>query len=159
MIFCKDCLFWIDDESDTNYIMHPFDEDTFKEKKMPFLVKRCNCSNITLFERNPNIDGVSLCDGSNYRAAMYTGENFGCVNGKEKEKDRGIGMEYNGKEYELIVVPENKEDPDNDCEGCAFNDPVSKDFVTDGCSHALELFESCLCDDGPTDRKIWKPKK
>jgi hypothetical protein len=81
MILCKDCIYWIDDKPDYDRIMHPEDMDTGEYMKMPFEIKKCKCSNITLFERNPNDNGVSLCDGSDYRAVMYTGPNFGCVNG------------------------------------------------------------------------------
>jgi hypothetical protein len=86
---CKECQFWGYDPDKYNGdddITDPIDEDTFEPKAMPFKVRLCNSPNIVLFERNPNSNGVSLCDGSNYRAKMYTGEDFGCVNFKEIAK-------------------------------------------------------------------------
>ena len=81
---CKDCAFWrIDDRTDR--ITNPIDEDTYEEKEMPFEVRKCLNDDITLFERNPSPRGVSLCDGSQYYAAMYTGPDFGCVNFKPKK--------------------------------------------------------------------------
>ena len=85
MCLCKSCIYWQDNDN-MNSIMHPYDDDTYEEMVMPFIVKRCCCPNITLFERNPNSNGVSLCDGSHYHAAMYTGCEYGCVNGVKNER-------------------------------------------------------------------------
>jgi hypothetical protein len=79
---CKECKYWVDDKTDYDKIMHPEDYDTGEEMKMPFEVRKCKHPNITLFERNPDPKGVSLCDGSDYRAVMYAGPEYGCVNGK-----------------------------------------------------------------------------
>lgn len=84
-MFCKDCIFWIDDNPHDE-IIHPIDEDTFEEKEMPFPVKKCLSSSITRFERNPSIRGVSLRDSSMYYVQMYTGPEFGCVNFKSSNQ-------------------------------------------------------------------------
>ena len=81
-MICKDCRWWTD--ADYSHICHPDDFDTGEEMEMPFQVCECKHPNITLFERNPDIRGISLCDGSNYHATMYTGEQFGCVNWEKK---------------------------------------------------------------------------
>ena len=79
---CKDCEYWVDDD-DTDLIMHPIDPHTRNKIRMLFDVRKCNHPSIMLFERNPNPAGVSLCDGEDYRAEMYTGPMFGCVNFKQ----------------------------------------------------------------------------
>lgn len=80
MKHCETCKYWkkvpLDD---FDQIANPTDEDTCEPKEMPFEVRECSSPNITLFERNPNADGISLTDGSDYRAVMYTGPSFGCV--------------------------------------------------------------------------------
>ena len=86
---CKNCRFWAvnkEDYNPHNDIIEPLDPDTYKPMKMPFEVKVCMSDNITWFERNPNSNGVSLVDGSDYYARMLTGENFGCVNFKKRGK-------------------------------------------------------------------------
>jgi hypothetical protein len=80
---CKDCKHW-EDGDEYDLIMHPLDPDTYNFMEMPFKVFECKNPNITLFERNPNSNGVSLCDGSDYKAKMYTGEDFGCINAEKK---------------------------------------------------------------------------
>jgi hypothetical protein len=87
IIKCKDCKYWGSRErssDDEDEIVNPIDPDTYERMEMPFEVKICGSLNITLFERNPNSNGVSLRDGSDYDCTMYTGEDFGCVNGEEK---------------------------------------------------------------------------
>ena len=81
MIECKSCRYWIDNK-EWDAIMHPMDYDTDEEMRMPFEVRKCTHPSITLFERNPDPRGVSLTDGSMYHAAMYTGPEYGCVNGE-----------------------------------------------------------------------------
>jgi hypothetical protein len=77
---CKTCKNWcITSNSSRDGIAQPEDPDTCEEAQMPFEVRECCSDNITLFERNPNSNGISLKDGSDYHAVMYTGEDFGCV--------------------------------------------------------------------------------
>jgi len=84
---CKSCIYWVDPQDSYDEIIHPWDHDTESQKMdMPFEVKKCTSDNITLFERNPDSKGVSLCDGSNYRATMYTGQDYGCVNHRAKNE-------------------------------------------------------------------------
>lgn len=83
MIRCKECIFWkMPDNNIYDPIARPEDEDGGL-KIMPFDVRICKSPNQTLFERNPNINGISLNDGSEYSAVLYTGQEFGCVNGKK----------------------------------------------------------------------------
>jgi len=91
MITCKECRYWAESsDDDDDRIMHPEDPDTYEPMALPFSVKKCTSENITLFERNPDSAGVSLCDGSDYRAQMYTGPDFGCVNGAPLEAQNVI---------------------------------------------------------------------
>jgi hypothetical protein len=87
---CRNCKYWQIPEGCNGYvsdsIYNPIDPDTFESMKMPFEVRECKSGNITLFERNPNPKGVSLQDGSDYFATMYTGPLYGCVNFKKKEE-------------------------------------------------------------------------
>lgn len=79
MEYCRDCFHWAKEQGNSG-IIKPIDPDTLEYMEMPFMVGRCDHPGITLFERNPDPAGVSLCDGSQYMAEMYTGEKFGCVN-------------------------------------------------------------------------------
>ena len=85
MIKCKDCKFWIVPE-DAFYdeILEPTDEDTCEPKEMPFKVKVCGCPEILTFERPVKENQATVVDGSHYKATLYTGPEFGCVNGKGK---------------------------------------------------------------------------
>lgn len=87
MAHCIDCKYWHKADKDCNDgITNPVDPDTYEPMEMPFQVLPCNHPNITLFERNPDPRGVSLVDGSDYYAQMYTGPMFGCVNFVPHEK-------------------------------------------------------------------------
>jgi hypothetical protein len=77
---CKTCEHWCRTSDDRwDGIANPYDPDTMDYAVMPFEVRQCTSPNIVYFERNPNSNGISLKDGSDYRAVMYTGEDFGCV--------------------------------------------------------------------------------
>ena len=80
MIKCKECKYW-KKPNEYDEIATPIDQDTYKPMVLPFEVRICESENITLFERNPNSNGVSLRDGSDFHCAMYTGEDYGCING------------------------------------------------------------------------------
>lgn len=80
---CKDCAFWENYNDYHGQIEEPIDPDTYRPMDIGFDVKACKSDNITIFERNPNRDGVSLTDGSQYYARMFTGPDYGCVNFKE----------------------------------------------------------------------------
>ena len=84
---CKDCAFWENYDDCHGQITQPVDPDTWEPMDIGFEVKACKSGNITIFERNPNKDGVSLTDGSNYYARMFTGPDYGCVNFKEKNNE------------------------------------------------------------------------
>ena len=81
---CKDCKFWEFDpekyevgqdvfslvDENNNWIIKP----GFKYCKNPKL----------LFYDAPDLDGACVVDGSQFRAGLITGQDFGCVNFEEK---------------------------------------------------------------------------
>ena len=81
---CKTCKWWIDKN---NEYCHPTDEDTYKEKEMPFEVQQCKHPKLLFFERPVEINGFTVADGSGYFAALYTAENFGCILHEESEAE------------------------------------------------------------------------
>lgn len=82
---CKDCKHWgADQDRDTDYdkIITPTDPDTYEpmdRKLLAFQVRRCDNPALHRFERPTEINGYAVNDGSEYYAALYTAEEFGCV--------------------------------------------------------------------------------
>lgn len=88
MKLCKTCMHWkYKETSYSSYqndeICSPVDSDC-TPMIMPFKVNMCSNPKQVLFERPVLINGFALCDGSDYRAKMYTAEEFGCVLHEEK---------------------------------------------------------------------------
>lgn len=78
---CKTCKHWDRHKFRENgrypdYIAHPHDDAIMT---MPFSVFRCVHPAKTFCERPVEINGFGTEDGSNYRAELYTAEEFGCV--------------------------------------------------------------------------------
>lgn len=83
---CKDCKHWGHDVSDEDAlydrISTPFDPDTYEPmdpKLLAFRVRKCGNPALHRFERPTEINGYAVNDGSEYYAALYTAEEFGCV--------------------------------------------------------------------------------
>lgn len=78
---CKTCKHWtaVADNYHAGQICSPLDPDTFKPMKRGFEVRLCKMPTQGLFEAPVEANGFSLTDGSEYFAALATGEEFGCV--------------------------------------------------------------------------------
>lgn len=77
---CSTCKHWnLGDPDLFDEITHPMDPDTYEAMEMPFRVGRCTHPKLLFCERPVEHDGLAVADGSNYRAALYTAEDFGCV--------------------------------------------------------------------------------
>lgn len=66
-------------------IVEPTDPDTYKPMVMPFVVKNCGHPELLFCERPLRADGFAVADGSEYAAALYTAEKFGCALHEEGE--------------------------------------------------------------------------
>lgn len=88
---CKTCLHWvIPQDSEDSYrcreIASPRDPVTYKQEKTEeaiaakwgYNVRVCKHPKLEFCQR-PEQDGFALVDGSEYYAALVTGEDFGCV--------------------------------------------------------------------------------
>lgn len=104
---CKTCAHWkVDNKGALNAddIQAPVDPDTFEPMQMPFEVRRCTTDNIMYFERNPNPNGISVTDASNYFVAIFTGEEFGCVlHSAYDSKEESFIKEF-GEQYRSLIV-------------------------------------------------------
>lgn len=80
---CKDCKHWgnrPDSVADwQDHISKPIDPDTYEPMDLPHEVRRCYHPELRFCERPLEADGFAVADGSEYYAALYTGEAFGCV--------------------------------------------------------------------------------
>ena len=96
-MLCKNCKYWINSE-DCEYttLMLPnkandfFNRCTEEEAASLFgcRVRMCNNPKLLFYER-PEKTGAAVVDGSEYKGALLTGEEFGCVGYKrllKKEK-------------------------------------------------------------------------
>jgi hypothetical protein len=75
---CKKCKHWKNNDRDSRFT-NPKDIDTDEDMKFEFTVKRCSNPKLLFCERPLESNGFSVRDGSDYFAALYTAENFGCV--------------------------------------------------------------------------------
>lgn len=76
---CKTCRWWLPPEYE-NEIVRPLDADNdYEPMVMPFEVRQCKSPKLLFYERPP-LDGATVMDGSQYKAELYTGPEFGCVN-------------------------------------------------------------------------------
>lgn len=76
---CSSCTHWTAPRpGDHDPICAPIDPDSFEPMAMPFEVRECKHPRLVRFERPSTRDGVSVVDGSNYRARLCTGPDFGC---------------------------------------------------------------------------------
>lgn len=86
---CKNCLHWtLKDEHEARYdrVIFPPDPETYEAeeteeantKKWGHRVRYCKHPRLLFYQR-PDRNAAAVCDGSNYRAELLTGEDFGCV--------------------------------------------------------------------------------
>ena len=79
---CKDCRHWQADDYDR--VAKPIDYETGEEMEVPFEVRRCKSTELMEFERPQHSNQAAVCDGSDYRAVLITGPDFGCVKWEAK---------------------------------------------------------------------------
>lgn len=78
---CATCRHWQPaDDYDGKEICSPVDPDTFEPMPVSFEVRRCGSPHLLFYERPPESRQATLTDGSRYRASLFTGQDFGCVN-------------------------------------------------------------------------------
>lgn len=75
---CKTCAYWIAPSDPNECTAGEYDE-VFDRAKLPFEVRECKHPEKSFCEPPKGPDGFATLDGSGYRAALYTGENFGCL--------------------------------------------------------------------------------
>lgn len=78
---CRTCKHWVqpDHYDVARGYTDPWDIDTGEPMQMPFKVLQCKHPALTFCERPVEVNGFGVCDGSTYQAALFTGEEFGCV--------------------------------------------------------------------------------
>ncbi len=76
---CKTCVWWTDGDNDWNEILNPRHPVTYEVMETTFEVRECKHPKLLFCERPVEANGFAVADGSNYRAALYTAEDFGCV--------------------------------------------------------------------------------
>jgi len=84
---CKDCKWWQRKESFADYeIFRPEDPDTFEPMPITFETRYCTSPKLLFCERPLDASGATIVDGSGYRGALITGEDFGCTNFEAKDE-------------------------------------------------------------------------
>lgn len=77
---CKTCKHWTAPEKgDYDAMFRPYDPDTYEPMEFGFDVRRCQHPSLLFCERPLESNGFAVRDGSEYFAALYTAEDFGCV--------------------------------------------------------------------------------
>ena len=86
---CKTCKHWVlDTDDEYNRIIFPckpgddYEQCETEEEAAKLFghrVRRCRNPKLLFYQR-PEITGACVVDGSEYRAELLTGEDFGCVN-------------------------------------------------------------------------------
>ena len=85
---CQTCRWWTPAD-DYNEIAHPLDPtNDYLPMAMPFEVRLCKSPKLLFYER-PAIDGGTVVDGSQYKASLLTGPEFGCVNHEPEATKNG----------------------------------------------------------------------
>ena len=75
---CETCKYWTGRDK-CDRVTDPEDPDTWEPMAMPWLVRYCEHPRLMQFERPIERDQASCVDGSNYRARLACGPDFGCV--------------------------------------------------------------------------------
>ena len=84
---CKTCAHWPASGLDWDEYERPLDQDTFEPMETGFNVRRCQHPKLLFCERPLEANGFAVKDGSTYFAALYTGEDFGCVRHSDLENN------------------------------------------------------------------------
>ena len=86
---CKTCKHWISLEGSDYFadkraarVCQPIDPDTYEPMALGYEVRECKSPLLRWFE-TPEPNEAALVDGSEYYAALLTGQDFGCVNHEE----------------------------------------------------------------------------
>jgi hypothetical protein len=80
---CKNCKWW-QTKNDWDYEGIRYDRDPNYERILnKVYAQECKSPKLKFYER-PDPDGACVVDGSQYRAELLTGPDFGCVNHEEK---------------------------------------------------------------------------
>ncbi len=89
---CKTCQRWKldppDDDWQADAICRPLDPDTYQPMNRGFETRKCTLPH-TFYEPPVERNGFALCDGSQYHAALYTAEDFGCIRHEATLVDAG----------------------------------------------------------------------
>jgi len=83
---CATCKHWQEPEEKWDSILYPYHPVTLDRvetedeaaKLFGHRVRYCKHPKVEFYQR-PQIDGACVVDGSEYRAELITGEQFGCV--------------------------------------------------------------------------------
>lgn len=84
---CKTCKWWQLGEDDRyGRVLFPEDPETYEQEldeeknaaRWGHRARRCRHPRLLFYQR-PDRDAAAVCDGSQYKAALLTGEDFGCV--------------------------------------------------------------------------------
>ena len=90
---CATCKHWQEPNEKYDLILYPFHPGTCERTKTEeeaanvfgHRVRYCRNPKVEFYQR-PKIDGAAVVDGSEYRAELITGEEFGCVLHEAKDK-------------------------------------------------------------------------
>lgn len=91
---CKTCKHWLIAKEDrADDLISPYDPVTYKREeteeaiaaKWGHNVRYCKHPKLQFYQR-PDKDGLAVIDGSDYYAALLTGEDFGCILHEIKEE-------------------------------------------------------------------------
>lgn len=85
---CKTCRYWTKPEEIRYWeaeLCAPVDPDTYEKMERGFECRLCKHPKQTFCESPTEANGFGLADGSNYKACLITGEDFGCVRHEEGE--------------------------------------------------------------------------
>lgn len=82
---CATCRHWKKPADRGQWITDPHDPDTFEPMQIEFEVRECTHPKLEFCERPLERDGFAVADGSEYFAALFTAEDFGCVRHEDAE--------------------------------------------------------------------------
>lgn len=83
---CENCKWWqLDEDSRYSRVIFPCDPATYEQEedeeknaaKWGHKVRQCKHPRLLFYQR-PDRDAAAVCDGSEYRAELLTGPDFGC---------------------------------------------------------------------------------
>lgn len=83
MRICKTCIYWVAGDGRDYGIEKPIDPDTYEEMENMHEVRQCKSPKLLFAEFPTEKTWCAVVDGSNYRAVLYTAEEFGCINHEE----------------------------------------------------------------------------